>query len=133
DFNPAFPMFGTNEIAQVLTLKVKSPTQEFRRQLLSNKKDKQTDFKLGEQGAGPFGKRQKELLDKNLDIDYRFSDPLHVLPSEGRERMVLLTVAGEKGLTAVSTSLAREARVQKFDGGIGELAINFGNQPLNVK
>ncbi len=126
DFNPAFPMFGTNEIAKVLTIHVKTPAQEFRRQLLAGKKDKQTDFKLGVEGAGPFGKRQKELLDKSLDIAYEFHDPFNVLPSEGAEKDILFTIAGEKSITLLSTSFSREARTQRLESGTGQIALDIG-------
>ncbi len=126
NFNPAFPMFGTNEIVQVLTVLVKSPNQEFRRQLLSGKREKQTDFKLGVADAGPFGKRQKELLDKNLDIGYEFHDEFHLLPGEGSEKQLMLTVPGEKALTVICTSLSHDARVQKLESGSGEISIDVG-------
>jgi len=93
-FNPAFPMSGTGELVQALTLHViaKAPAtpREFRRMILGGR-SLQTDFALNVAGAGPMGKRQKEPLDKDLILLYTLNDPYQLLPLEGREKHTLVT------------------------------------------
>jgi len=125
NFNPAWPMFGTNEIVRALTLKVKSPTMEFRRMILDGR-DLQTDFKLNEEGAGPMGKRQKEPLDKNLVLVYRMEDPLRMLPGQGMTKHTLVTLSDGASMVDLVTGLSRSAEVKEFATGAGEIQISTG-------
>ena len=93
-FNPAFPMSGTGEMVQALTLHVTSTApatpREFRRMILGGKVI-QTDFLLNAASAGPMGKRQKEPIDKDLELRYTLNDPFSLLPLQGREKHTLVT------------------------------------------
>src|SRR5688572_8214496 len=120
-FEPSWPMFGTNEITRALTLKVKSPTQEFRRMILDGKA-LQTDFKLDGEAAGPMGARQKEPLDKDLVLDYRFSDPLRLTTRRGSSKHSLVTAPG-KGVTVVATSHSSATTITEFSDGTGEIEV----------
>jgi hypothetical protein len=120
-FEPAWPMFGTNEIVQALMLKVKSPTQEFRRMILDGH-PLQTDFKLDDAAAGPMGARQKEPLDKDLKLDYRFSDPLRLSSRRGSSKYSLVTPASG-GITVIGTSHSGPTRIEEFPDGTGTIQV----------
>jgi hypothetical protein len=122
NYNPQWPMFGTREIVKALTLKVTSPTQTFRRMVLDGR-PLQTDFKLGEAGAPPIGKRQKEPLDKNLQIDFQLNDPQHLLPREGDVKHTLVTVGDKVELVDVVAGSSATGEVRRFDNGTGDIEI----------
>jgi hypothetical protein len=132
-FEPSWPMFGTNEITRALTLMVKSPTQLFRRMIL-DQHELQTDFKLDAEGAGPMGARQKEPLDKELQLDYRFSDPLRLSTRRGSSKHTLVTVPG-KGITVVGTSHAGPTTINDFPEGAGEIQLptDHNHAPVTVQ
>ena len=120
--DPSFPMFGTGEIVQTLTLSVEGPTGKFRRMLL-NGKPLQTDFKLGEPGAGPMGKRQKAPLDDHLVLNYALNDPLGLSPTAAPERHVFLTAGDGKDLLHVRLSLDGPTRFEDLSKGAGDIAV----------
>src|SRR5207248_1677603 len=124
-YNPAWPMSGTGEIIKALTLMVKSPTTQFRRMILAGK-DLQTDFKLDDPTGGPMGKRQKEPLDANLVLLYRFSDPFHLLPQRGSIKHLLVTSNDSPAIADIVTGLSQPASFQKFETGGGELKLEAG-------
>lgn len=125
NYQPAWPMFGTNEIVRALTLKVKSPTMEFRRMILDGK-ELQTDFKLGEEGGGPMGKRQKEPLDKALLLGYRVEDPFRLMPRDGTVKHTIVTEAGGKSMAEIVTGLSRASSFRDFPTGVGEIEVTPG-------
>ena len=120
--DPSFPMFGTGEIVQTLTLTVEGPTGTFKRMLL-NGRPLQTDFKLGEPGAGPMGKRQKVPLDDHLVLNYTLNDPLALMPKQAPERHLFLADGGGKTLTHVKTSLDGPVRVEELTSGMGDVTV----------
>ncbi|MBV8782299.1 MAG: hypothetical protein JO353_12960, partial [Phycisphaerae bacterium] len=129
NFDPAFPMSGTGEIAQVLTMLVSKtregakPQAAFRRMVL-NGKALQTDFILNAPGAGPMGKRQKEPIDKDLTILYTLSDPFGLLPIQGREKHSILTAPTVPGVTEITASFDGPADINTIatDSGVIHLA-----------
>ena len=120
--DPSFPMFGTGEIVQTLTLTVEGPTGTFKRMLL-NGRPLQTDFKLGEPGAGPMGKRQKTPLDTHLVLNYALNDPLGLMPKTAPERHLFFTAGEGKTVTHVRTSLDGPVRVEALANGMGDVAL----------
>src|SRR5580658_331005 len=76
-FDPEFPLFGTHELVQALTLHVVSkspaPQREFWRMILSGR-PLQTDFKMDPATTPPMvkGNRQTEPIDKDLQIQFSF-------------------------------------------------------------
>jgi len=133
NFNPAWPMFGTREIVQALTLKVTTPTQTFRRMVLHGR-DLQTDFKLGDNdpSVGPMGKRQKEPLDKDLLIRFKFTDPAGLLPRDGTIKHTLLTGGDERGITDIVAGLSTPGEVRTFDNGVGDVALTPADPMANA-
>jgi hypothetical protein len=124
NFDPAWPMFGTHEIVQALTLKVISPAQTFRRMLLSGK-DVQTDFKLNVPGAPPIGKRQPTPLDGNLAIAFHFADPYQLLPQQaGDMKHTLITTGDSKAMIDIVAGLSSGVDIRKFDDGVGDVQIS---------
>ena len=84
-YNPAFPMFGTHEVVQALTLHVVHGKREFWRMILGGRA-LQTDFKMDPATTPPMvkGNRQKEPIDKDLVLGFRVSDPAALLPTGER-------------------------------------------------
>jgi hypothetical protein len=121
-YNPAWPMSGTGEIVKALTLMIKSPTMQYRRMILDGK-DLQTDFKLDDPTGGPMGKRQKEPLDKDLVLLYRFSDPFRMMPRQGSVKHMLITPRDGKGITIVTTGMSQPVSVKELPDGAGELEL----------
>lgn len=103
-FTPNFPMFGTGEMVQDLTMLVTTPTQTFRRMVLQDKAV-QTDFKLNDPTAGPMGKRQKAPLDSGLAVDFHVHDPYRLLPEQNAVKHTLLTPAGSAELIDIATGI----------------------------
>jgi hypothetical protein len=116
DFIPAFPMFGTGELVKLLTLKVTTPTQTFRRQVLADRPENQTDFRLNVPGAGPFGQRQQALLDEELQIGYRYSDPYGLLPMQAQEKQTFVTFDEEPGILQIVTGTGLQVEVKQLGG-----------------
>lgn len=124
-FNPAFPMSGTGELVQALTLHVtsKAPaaTREFRRMILGGK-SLQTDFALNVAGAGPMGKRQKAPLDNDLVLLYTLNDPYQLLPLEGRERHTLVT-SSMPGIVDIAAGPGEATVVRDLPSNGGQITI----------
>lgn len=118
-FDPAFPAMN-KEVVPLLTVMVKSPGQEFRRQLIPGR-DKPTDWKLGVAGAGPLGARQSAPLDETLKVDYAFSDPMQLVPRDGLTRQVIL--AEGQGLTLLGSALSSPPTVTEFADGKGQVEL----------
>jgi hypothetical protein len=127
-FNPAFPLFGTHEPVEALTLHVvtksPAPAREFWRMILAGRK-LQTDFKMDPANTPPMvkGNRQKEPIDKDLDLGFTFLDAADLLPSQGGEEKHTLLTAGST-LLDIYASFNQAARIQDFTNG--------GQIPLNI-
>jgi hypothetical protein len=118
-FQPNFPTMA-GKIVPLLTMMVKTPTQEFRRQLIPD--GPTTDWKLNVEGAGPFGKRQTEPLDKDLQISYSMSDPFHLLPQDGPEKHTFIT-SEKPGIYEVITRLDGPSEVKTYEGNSAEIQL----------
>lgn len=116
-FDPAFPAMN-GEIVQLLTMMVKSPTQTFRRQVISTR-ETPTDWQLGVTGAGPLGKRQTEPLDTQFKTFYLYKDEAGLMPTTGREKVTLVTADGvpEDRVLFVLASTERPAEVRDLTAG----------------
>ncbi len=128
-YNPAFPMFGTHEIVQALTLHIVPPSgKEFWRMILAGKST-QTDFKMDPSTTPPFvkGNRQKTPIDKNLNLDFLVTDPAALLPSGSDEKHLFL-VSGDKSLLDIHTTFTAPAQITDFTQG-GQISIALDNQP----
>ncbi|MGA3066660.1 MAG: hypothetical protein ABSF29_07410 [Tepidisphaeraceae bacterium] len=127
-FNPAFPLFGTHEPVQALTLHLvsKSPPREFWRMILAGR-TLQTDFKMDPATTPPFvkGNRQKEPLDKDLVLGFSFLDAADLLPSQGGEEKHTLLTSGKTTLLDIHTSFTQPAQIADFSAG--------GQIPLNIE
>jgi hypothetical protein len=116
-FNPAFPMFGTHEVVQALTVHVVHGKTEFWRMILAGR-TLQTDFKMDPATTPPMvkGNRQKEPIDKDLVLGFRVSDPAALLPTASDDKHVLLT-EGNRGLVDIHISMSSPTRVSDLTGG----------------
>jgi hypothetical protein len=128
-FDPAFPMSGTGELVPVLTFLVHSqapaPVREFRRMVLGGKST-QTDFTLDPTAAAPMGKRQKEPIDKNLNILYTLSDPQQFMPINGSEKHTFVTTTDGNGphLYDVVSRLNGPGQVTEIPNGTGDVQMH---------
>ncbi len=133
-YNPAWPMFGTHEPVQAMTMLVTAPTQQYRRMVLVGK-TVQTDFKLGVAGAGPMGKRQPAPLDDALKINFQVQDPYQLMPAEKAVKHTLLTPTGSKELVDVEVTRNSVSAVHRFANGSGDIQLTapsaeeMGGQP----
>jgi hypothetical protein len=128
-YNPAFPMFGTHEVVQALTLHVVHGKREFWRMILGGR-TLQTDFKMDPATTPPMvkGNRQKEPIDKDLVLGFRVSDPAALLPTGGDDKHVLLT-AGSRGLVDIHISMSAPTKVSDLTGG-GEITLAQDGAPV---
>ena len=120
-FDPAWQTID-KQIVPKLTVVVASPTQTYRRMILSGG-NKATDFKLGEPGAGPIGKRQKELLDPSLDVSYTFDGSTDLMPKAGLGKTIFLTTPTSPRTTVLTVEANGPPTVQTFDGDRGDVEI----------
>lgn len=118
-FDPAFPTMA-GKIVPLLTMMVKTPTQQFRRQVIPD--GPTTDWKLNVEGAGPFGKRQTAPLDPDLKISYSMSDPFHLLPAQGMEKHTYIT-SEKPGIYEIITRLDGPSEVKSYDTNQVDLQI----------
>ena len=123
NYNPAWPMFGTNEIVKAITMTVTSPTQKFRRMVLQGQ-DVQTDFKLDVPEAGPMGKRQKTPLDGDLNVHFTLADVYGLLPRDGSAKHTLVTTPGSTDAVDVFASLSTASTVKTMSGGAGDIPLS---------
>lgn len=136
-FSPAFPMFGTGELVQTLTLMVESTKaggqKQFRRMVL-NGKELQTDFLLDVEGAGPMGKRQTEPVDKDLTLLYTFNDRLRLLPTQSATKHTLVTASGSDAILHVSAGIEQPVEVSEMVGGAGQIELHdgHGHEPMKL-
>lgn len=137
-YNPAFPMFGTHEEVQAMTLHIiqknAGQQREFWRMILRGR-SLQTDFKMDPATTPPMvkGNRQKEPIDKDLVLSFRMNDPGALLPTATLEKHVLMTV-GAKKLVEIHTSFSQASKEQDLsDGGQIEIAMDSGTQMAAVR
>jgi hypothetical protein len=132
-FNPAFPMSGTHEMVQTLTLHVVSeapgPKNEFWRMILQGK-PLQTDFKMDPATTPPMvkGNRQKEPLDANLALGFSVDDPAGLMPASGDEKHNLRT-AGDSALIDIYTSFTHPVEIKELSNG-GQIDLPFDTGTL---
>jgi hypothetical protein len=135
EFRPQFPLSSGDGSADGLTIMVTrknadGTTTQFRRMVLSGREakgDSQTDFELGVEGAGPFGKRLREgLLDSNLQLGYTYSDPTKLLPSmsEITAKYILFTSGDAPGITMLRVSTREPSVVAKSEEDRVDLHVN---------
>jgi hypothetical protein len=72
------------------------------------------------------GKRQKEPLDKDLVLLYRFTDPFRLLPRRGSIKHLLVTTNDSPALSVITTGLSQAATFQSFESGVGEMQVKEG-------
>lgn len=119
-YDPAFPLFGSHEPVQALTLHIvsKSPAKnlEFWRMILANR-PLQTDFKMDPAKTPPFvkGNRQKEPLDRDLVLGFSFIDPADLMPSQGGEEKHTLLTAGDNDLLDIHTTFNSPAQIKDLN------------------
>lgn len=117
-FTPSFTLSSNDgKRADMLTLLVtKQGGKPFRRTIL-NGTNTQTDFEIGAEGAGPFGKRLPpgKLLDDQLQLGYRFSDPTKLLSTvaDTTVKYVLFTADDTPGITMLRVSSREPSVVNK--------------------
>lgn len=123
EFKPQFPLSTGDGAADALTMlvshkKADGATTQFRRMVLAGREEKgdsQTDFELGVDGAGPFGKRKRDgVLDANLTLAYAYVDPTRLLPTmDGvTAKYILFTAADSPGVTTLRVSSRVPSTVQ---------------------
>ncbi|HEX8323138.1 MAG TPA: hypothetical protein VF595_04415 [Tepidisphaeraceae bacterium] len=110
------------KIVPKLTFLVAGPNGlTYRRMVLADGPNKMTDFKLGEPGAGPIGKRQTTLIDPALNVEYAFNIEAGLIPKNGLGRVLFLTTPGSPKTTVLSVESNGPASVQTFEGATGHL------------
>ncbi|MDB5328332.1 MAG: hypothetical protein JWM57_3901 [Phycisphaerales bacterium] len=120
-FNPQWETID-KKIVPKLTFLVAAPKGlTYRRMVLGDGLGRPTDFKLGEAGAGPMGKRQKELLDPALSVDYAFDAEASLIPKNGLGRTLFVTTANSPKTTVLSVEANGPVTVQTIDGNAGHL------------
>jgi hypothetical protein len=130
-YNPAFPMFGTHEVVQALTLHVVHGKTEFWRMILAGR-SLQTDFKMDPATTPPMvkGNRQKAPIDKDLVLGFRVNDPAALMPTAGDDKHVLLTT-GSRGLMDIHISMSAPTQVSDLSGG-GEISLSMDGGPVTA-
>ena len=96
----------------------------FRRMVL-NEKPVQTDFRLDEPGAGPMGKRQTSPLDPDLNISYRFADPVDLSPTRTTNRTILLTNGQDGSVIRLVSDILQPAEVVEYGATKSAVAPRF--------
>lgn len=123
-FNPQWETID-KKIAPKLTFLVAAPNNlTYRRMVLGGGLGRPTDFKLGEPGAGPMGKRQTELLDPKLTTTYAFNEVASLIPKNGLGRAVFMTTPASPKTTVLSVEANGQAVVQVFEGVDGHVDIS---------
>ena len=116
-FTPSFTLSSNDgKRADMLTVLItKQGGKPFRRTILDGS-NQQTDFELGVEGAGPFGKRLRDkLLDNDLQLGYRFSDPTKLLSTvaDTTVKYILYTAEDTTGITLLRVSSREPSTVNK--------------------
>lgn len=118
DFQDDFPMFGTNEPVDAITLDLRrrepiehetGPVHRFKRMVLAGR-PVQTDFVPGIEGAGPMGQRQTRPVDANVifELESDVGQRVFEVPSEARDRDSAM--AGENQIIEVQISSGEWSR-----------------------
>lgn len=120
-FTPQFPMFGSGQPVDVLTMMVNRSSGEpkqYRRMVL-NGPDTQTDFLLNVEGAGPMGARQKQPVDSDLKIIYRFVDPFKLMPESVSSGVTFVTSDDSDAIARVQVGVSEATSVSRDESGSG--------------
>lgn len=130
-YNPAFPMFGTHEPVQALTLHIVHGKTEFWRMILGGK-TLQTDFKMDPATTPPMvkGNRQKTPIDTDLVLGFRVSDPAALMPTASDDKHILLT-AGDHDLVDIHVNMSSPTQVKDLAGG-GEITLQTDSGPVTA-
>lgn len=110
------------ETVDLLTFMVKTPTAQFRRQVIPGRANP-TDWQLDDPSAGPMGKRQEKPLDEVFRTLYTFEDPAGLLGKAGIVKHTLITSGDAPGITEVIVGRERAAEVRAYAEGKGEIEI----------
>lgn len=110
------------EVVDLLTFMVKSPTTQFRRQVIPGR-TVPTDWKLDEPGAGPLGKRQEKPLDDDFRTLYTFTDKYDLIGKAGSVKQTLVTNGDGKTVTRIVAGRDRGVEVFEHPDGVGEFSI----------
>lgn len=124
-FTPQFTLSSGDAKADALTTLIThkaadGSTKTFRRMVLSER-DIQTDFELGVEGAGPFGKRLREgVLDDKIRLAYEFKDPTKILPTmeSVTVKYILFTAENTPGITMVRVSSRESSSINKGEKSV---------------
>ncbi len=124
NYNPAFPTFETHEPVPALTLLVTTPTQKFRKMVLSGRPG-ESDFKLGgAAGEPPMRMRSPRPLDPAVRVSFTLQDPYSLLPTEHSVKHTLLTPSGSTELIDIEAGFASGAAVHRFPKGTGDIVVS---------
>jgi hypothetical protein len=123
-FNPQWETIDKKTVPK-LTFLVAGPNKlVYRRMILGDGLGRPTDFKLNEPGAGPMGKRQKELLDPRLSVDYSYNAPASLIPKNGLGKTLFLTTPNSTRTTVLTIEANGPANVRTFDGAEGHIDLS---------
>jgi hypothetical protein len=135
-FDPAFQTIGTQEIVPEMMVHVVShapagPEEEFWRSLLQGSA-LQTDFKMDPATTPPMvkGNRQKEPIDKNLVLNFRFDDPAGLMPTNGDEKQTFIT-STDSDLLAIDAAYTHATQVTDLSSG-GQVHLNVEGTQMNA-
>jgi hypothetical protein len=134
-FDPAFRTIGTQEVVPELILHIVSNAggqpKEFWRSILQGS-TLQTDFKMDPLTTPPMmkGNRQKDPLDKDLVLEFKFDDPAGLMPSSAGDKHTFIT-SGDHDLFDIYTSFTKAGQITDLSSG-GQISLTFDSQPLQA-
>jgi hypothetical protein len=135
-YDPAFPIFGTQEKVHALTLHIISappaPRREFWRMILVGR-PLQTDFKMDPATTPPMvaGNRQKQPIDKDLVLGFSVDDLLGLVPSQGDQKHTFFT-AGDSQMIDIHTSFTNPTEIRDLSAG-GEIQLPFEGSMISAQ
>jgi hypothetical protein len=91
-FDPAFSNIETGEVTPLLIMQITNPANQTFRRSVRPDRPGQTDFKIGGR------MREKNLIDKDLHIEFHMHDPFQLLPQRSNIKHTLLTATDGSGL-----------------------------------
>lgn len=110
------------ETVDLLTFMVKTPTTQFRRQVIPGRANP-TDWQLDDPSAGPMGKRQEKPLDEVFRTLYTFDDPAGLVGKAGVVRHTFITSGDAPGIIEVVAGRERASEVRTYPEGKGQIEI----------
>jgi hypothetical protein len=135
-YDPAFPLFGTQDRVAALTMHIVSaapaPRREFWRMILAGRA-LQTDFKMDPATTPPMvsGNRQKQPIDKDLIIGFSVDDLAGLLPSQGDQKHTFFT-AGDSQMIDVQTSFTGPVQITDLSAG-GQIQLPFEGSTITAQ